>query len=91
MINSAISYNGNKLKVNGEGEISVTVHTHPPEDEETSSLPFRTYFLNGASNDMRVNGATTNVDFSINADDEFDYYIKSAFMKIMDFNEIIKS
>ena len=72
MITSRIvGANGQQLKVNGEGEIAVTVHTHPPTDEVVESLPFRAYFENAGSNDMRVNGATTPVEFSINADDNF--------------------
>ena len=74
----------NQLKVNGEGEISVTLHTHPPTDENVESLPFRNYFTNAGSNDMRVNGATTNVEFSINADSNFDYWIKSLHIKLAD-------
>jgi hypothetical protein len=71
---------GNKAKINGEGEFSVVVHPHPPIDEEIEALPFRQYFTdNGAasgSNDMTVNGATTNVDFYISAVAEYDIYIK---------------
>lgn len=87
-----IGANGQALRINGEGEISVTAHTHPPVDEVFESLPFRSYFTNTSSSiDMRVNGATTNVDFSINADSDYDYYIKSLSIKIADtgaqFNE----
>jgi len=87
-----IGSNGQALKVNGEGEISVTNHTHPPVDEVFESLPFRTYFTNSSGSiDMRVNGATNNVDFYISGDGDFDYYIKSLSIKIADagaeFNE----
>ena len=72
------------LRVDSEGAASVTIHSHPPKDEEISSLPFRSYFLNGASNDMRVNGSTTNVAFSINASADYDYYIKNISIKLAD-------
>lgn len=73
-----------RLKINGEGEITVSMHTHPPIDEEVEALPFRSYFENAGSNDMRVNGATTSVDFSIDADQDFDYFIKSLHVKLAD-------
>lgn len=80
-----IGANGKQLKINGEGEITATIHTHPPIDEVVESLPFRAYFRNSsASNDMRVNGSVTNVEFSINADSDFDYYIKSLSIKLAD-------
>lgn len=86
-----IGDNGKQLKINGEGELAVTIHTHPPTDEQVESLPFRSYFLNGASNDMRVNGATNSVEFSINSDSSFDYFIKFISIKLADagasFNE----
>lgn len=34
----------NSLKINGEGELSVVVHPHPPHDEEINSFLFRKYF-----------------------------------------------
>jgi len=86
-----IGDNGKQLKINGEGEISVNVHTHPPTDEVVESLPFRTYFENAGSNDMIVNGSSTPVEFSVNSDADFDYYIKSLSVKLADatsqFNE----
>jgi len=84
IVTRIIGANGQPLKVNGEGEIAVTVHTHPPTDEKVESLPFRNYFKNGVSNDMRVDGSSTNVDFSINADADFDYFIKSLSIKLAD-------
>lgn len=86
-----IGANGKQLKVNGEGELAVSVHTHPPTDEVIESLPFRAYFENAGSNDMIVDGSTTPVEFSINADADFDYYIKTISVKLADataqFNE----
>lgn len=68
---------GNGAKVNGEGELSVVVHPHPPIDEEVNALPYRSYFENAGSNDMIVNGSSTSVDFSIDASQDYDIYIKS--------------
>lgn len=75
---------GNYAKVNGEGELSVVVHPHPPKDEEVESLPYRSYFENGGSNDMIVDGSSTNVDFSIDAFEDYDIYIKSISVEIAD-------
>lgn len=74
-----------KLKINGEGELTATIHTHPPTDEKISSLPFRTYFKNSSgSSDMLVNGSTTAVPFYIEADDDYDYFIKTISVKLAD-------
>lgn len=76
---------GNRLKVNGEGEIGVVIHPHPPRDEEIPSTPFREYFIDSAgSSDMVVNGATTNVTFSINASSTQDTYVKTIAVVIVD-------
>jgi hypothetical protein len=67
----------NFAKVNGEGEISVVVHPHPPRDEEENALPFRARFLTSAgSSDMAVDGSTTPVEFYVSANDEKDLYVK---------------
>ena len=83
----------NKLKVLGEGEIGVVVHTHPPVAESRISLPFRDYFTN--QNDQTsmviIPIAGNNDEFSINASDEFDIFVKSISVKLADataqFNE----
>lgn len=74
----------NRAKVNGEGELSVVVHPHPPRDEEISALPFRNYFELSGSNDMTVNGSVNSQDFVINAAQDFDIYIKSISVVIGD-------
>lgn len=69
--------NGNYAKVNGEGELSVVVHPHPPRDEEENALPFRARFVDSAgSSDMTVNGSSTAVDYYVSASAEFDIYLK---------------
>lgn len=85
-----IGHNGHQLKINGEGELTATIHTHPPVEEKVTSLPFRAYFKNSsASNDMRVNGATTNVPFYIAADADYDYYIKTISIKVADAGAVL--
>ena len=78
----------NLAKVNGEGEISVVVHPHPPKDENQNALPFRQYFTDDGtstgSNDMRVNGSTNEVLFWIEAVPKNDIYIKYISVEISD-------
>ena len=91
MITTSItSGNGedNRLKVLDEGEIGVVIHTHPPIRESRKGLPFRQYFTDDGTssggNDMRVNGATTNVDYYISASSEYEYFIKFISIKLAD-------
>ena len=78
----------NVVKVNGEGELSVVVHPHPPQDEETASLPFQQYFTtdgtSSGATDMKVNGSVTNQEFYIKAASEYDIYIGSIAILIAD-------
>jgi hypothetical protein len=76
---------GQKLKVNGEGQIPVVVHPHPPKDEEITGIPYRAFFKNNSdATDMRVDGSSTNVDFYIEASTEYDRYIKIVSVVIAD-------
>lgn len=79
-----VGANGQQLKVNGEGEITASIHTHPPIEEKVEALPFRSYFTNAGSNDLRVNGSTNSVEFSIDGDSEYDYFIKAINVKLAD-------
>lgn len=81
-----IGSNGKPLKINGEGEITVTVHTHPPTDEVVESLPFRAYFRDSAgSNNMVTSGSLASpVDYTIDADADFDYFVKTLSVKVAD-------
>ena len=78
--------NKNLLAVGGEGEIGVVVHRHPPIDEEIAALPYRAFFENALrSNDMIVNPAVdSDLDFYIEASEDFDIYIKSISVQIGD-------
>ena len=79
---------GKQLKVNGEGELSIVVHQHPPVEEKVTAIPFRQYFtdtgIKGGSNLMNVNGATNFQDFYITASPEYDIYIKYITVEIGD-------
>lgn len=81
---------GNKLKINGEGEIPVVIHTHPPIDEQVESFPFSQYFTDDGTstgdNDMRVDGSSTSVPFYISAKEDKDIWIKSISIRISDAN-----
>lgn len=80
------SQSGNRLKVNGEGEITATLHTHPPINEGVESYPYSAWFENSDSNDMLVNGSVSPVYFSINAAVGRDIFIKTISLQISDAN-----
>jgi hypothetical protein len=79
---------GNRLKIQPEGDIGVVVHTHPPIRESRTGLPFRQYFtLDGTvtgSNDLRVNGSSTPVEFCIPAEETKDRFVKFIAVKLAD-------
>lgn len=79
---------GNKLKINGEGELTAAIHPHPPKDEEESPLPFRQYFTdNGTStgsDNMIVDGSSAAQRFYIEATEDYDIYIKTMSVRISD-------
>ena len=79
---------GSKMKIQPEGTVNVVVHPHPPPGETLIAQPFRAYFtttgVTGGSNDMTINGASTNVEFYITANTNYDTDIKSISMVIGD-------
>jgi len=79
---------GRALDINGEGELAVVIHQHPPLDEQITALPFRQYFTDDGvktgSNAMRVNGSVTPVDFYVSANPNYDIYIKYITVEIGD-------
>jgi hypothetical protein len=83
-----IGKNGKALSINGEGEIAVVIHQHPPIDEDVSALPFRQYFtLTGESagnNNMARDGSVSYADFYITASPDYDIYIKYITVEIGD-------
>ena len=75
----------NKLKIGEDGELTVTISSHPPSEEKHNSIPFRSFFENSAgSSDMIVNGSVTPVSFEINASPLVDRYIKTISIKLAD-------
>jgi hypothetical protein len=76
--------NGQRAKVDQEGNLIVVAQTRPPLDSETTLLPLRHFFENNGSSAMNVDGSVTNVDFAIEADASFDKSIKSMFVSIVD-------
>ncbi len=75
---------GKRLKVGVDGQIDVMVHQHPPLDQTTIVLPYRSYFENSSSNDMAVDGSSTSVDFIIESSQDYDIWIKSISVLIGD-------
>jgi hypothetical protein len=76
---------GYGLHISRENAAAVVVHPHPPEAEMIHSLPYRAYFTNPAgSNDMAVDGSSTNVSFKVGASDKFDIFVKSISVDIGD-------
>ena len=71
---------GQIMKVGEEGEIEVVIHQHPPIDEARPALPFRSYFTDDGTtsgdNVMRVNGSVNYIDFYVQANQDYDIYIK---------------
>jgi len=73
---------GNKLKVTSEGAVLSNELPYPPPISDKFTIPFREYFTDvTGSNDMQV---TTDTIFSIDADENFDIYIKSTNVTIAD-------
>ena len=83
----------NKIKINGEGEMGVVVHPHPPIDEVLAPLPFRQYMTDtgapSGDNDMKVNGSSSSVEFCISARSDIDIYIKSIAVVIADAGAVL--
>ena len=79
-----IGPNGKCLNVNGEGEISVTMHTHPPIHENVESYPFTTWFENSGSNDMRADGSVAPVEFLVSASVDTEIFVKTISIQISD-------
>ena len=76
---------GYKAKVNGEGELHVVQHPHPPRDEEIDALPFRQYFTDdGKSSGDNNMVVTSETEFYIAADDDEDIWIKTISVQVSD-------
>jgi len=70
-----------KLKIDKVGTANVIAHPHPPLVENVHVEPFRQFFsddgTSAGSEDMTVNGSSTNVKFWIKAHETKDIYIKT--------------
>lgn len=76
---------GYKCKVDPEGTLNVVAHDHPPRQQDRFSIPFVQSFTNSAgATDMRVDGSSTPVLFTVDALAGFDIYIKSISVVIAD-------
>jgi hypothetical protein len=76
---------GRTTRIGNEGEQAVVIHPHPPKDEDVSAIPVREFFKTSAgSSDMKVDGSTTNVRFTIESDVTQDKYIKTISVVIAD-------
>lgn len=83
-VSKIIGVTGNGMDVSPEGFACTVQAPYPPILGNKFALPYRAYFLNGASNDMLVNGTSTSIDFSINSDSKKDVYINSINVIIAD-------
>ena len=72
--------NGDSLNVDRSGNIYSVERQYPPTDLDIVAIPFRQYFTDDGkatgSNVMAINGSTNFVDFSINANADYDIFIK---------------
>jgi hypothetical protein len=82
---------GTIMDVNGERQIPVVVHPHPPKGEVDTGTPFVAYFTDsGGSSDMAVNGSSTNVAYCIRAEETRDVYIKTLSIIIADASQTLQ-
>jgi hypothetical protein len=76
---------GVALRVEPEGTLNAVIHPHPPRGETLIAQPFREYFIDSNdSNDLRADGSSTSVEYSIGAVKDFDIYIKTISLVIGD-------
>ena len=76
---------GNQLNLEKDGSANVTVQGVPPDNVDYALKPFVSFFTNSSgSNDMRVNGSTNFVDFSVGSSTEGDRYVGTLAFTISD-------
>jgi hypothetical protein len=84
------SGSGNLAKINDEGALTAVLHTHPVKDEAVLTKPIIEFMSTSAGvTDMKVDGSTVNVSFSINARADKDVYIKSISFIIADAGAVL--
>lgn len=77
-----------RVGIDASGNLLVSVDPNPRISRQTV-LPFRSYFLNGESNDMRVDGSSSEVNFEITAHSTRDRYIAVISFVVADANAIL--
>lgn len=80
---------GKSARVNDFNALKVIDQRLPPADDPVTVLPVKLDFTDSAgATDMRVDGSTTNVDFTIEADPNYDIFIDSVSFLIADVNAV---
>jgi len=81
----ADAFQGFCARISREGALHVINHGHPPQGETIFALPVRERIADSAgSTDMAVDGSVNEVEFCVNAEVDFDVYIKSLSVEIGD-------
>lgn len=75
---------GKSAKVGDDRQLSFAIHQYPAESNTKHLIPFQSYLLNGASNDLRVDGSATNIEFVVSAEEDSDIYVKTLSLLIAD-------
>jgi hypothetical protein len=78
----------NLAHVDYEGNVHVVEHPHPPLEESIQSFPFRARMSNSnysPPTNMNVSGSLASpIDFTIEAENDYDVFIKTLFVEIED-------
>lgn len=81
---------GRDVVVSEEGQLNVVTHAHPPTGDSSRMIPVREFFKDSAgSSDMQVDGSTTNVRYTIEADPLLDKYITTISFAIADASAVL--
>ena len=85
MLTTGIKFGRYMLNILSDGSLPVTQNTFPVLTKQDETLIFRAAMTTSAgASDMKVDGSSTNVQFSINADVNDDIYITSLSFVISD-------
>jgi hypothetical protein len=76
---------GKSVEVTKDGALLVATTGVPPSTDSSSLKPFASYMVDDTGDeDMRVDGSTNNVDYSINSSSEGDRYVHTMAITIAD-------
>ena len=67
---------GSGAEVTKEGYLTNHIASFPNKNESSQAFPFTEYFTNSGSNDMRVDGSSTPVEFTVEAKSDRDIWVK---------------